>query len=186
MPPAPAMIGGARDGARRRRVCRTRHTATIWPMTRRVQPHDRCVTESLAMLYWGQGHHQQAIDVFDALIRRSPGNPDLVVRRDAVRAEFDATRPTPFDAAAEWRAQRAGLAGGCRAESPHPRRDRSRVSTRSIRRPSSPPRRSRATLRRFRPGSGSSIDDADRGGERSEPEPARHARAGAVRLCHAR
>jgi tetratricopeptide (TPR) repeat protein len=63
------------------------------------QPPELVVTESLAMLYWGQGHHQQAIDAFDALIRRHPGNLDLIARRDVVRAEFDASRPTPFDAA---------------------------------------------------------------------------------------
>lgn len=60
---------------------------------------DLVVTESLAMLYWGQGHHQQAIAAFDALIRRNPANLDLVARRDAVRAEGDASRPTPYDAA---------------------------------------------------------------------------------------
>ena len=50
------------------------------------------------MLYWGQGHHEQAVEVFEALIRRNPANTDLVVRRDAVRAELDALRPAPFDA----------------------------------------------------------------------------------------
>jgi tetratricopeptide (TPR) repeat protein len=78
--------------------------------------HAVVVTESLAMLYWSQGHHQQAIDAFDALIQRSPGNPELVVRRDAVRAALDASRPTPFDAVQsggrsvrDWLASVAGV-----------------------------------------------------------------------------
>jgi tetratricopeptide (TPR) repeat protein len=85
-------------------------------------PHALVVTESLAMLYWGQGHHQQAIDAFDALIRRTPGNPDLVLRREAVSAEFDASRPTPFDATASGgRSVRDWLAAVARIAAPAPR-----------------------------------------------------------------
>jgi tetratricopeptide (TPR) repeat protein len=84
--------------------------------------HALVVTESLAMLYWGQGHHQQAIDAFDALIQRSPGNPDLVVRREAVCAEFDATRPTPFDATSSGgRSVRDWLGAVARVTAPAPR-----------------------------------------------------------------
>lgn len=61
--------------------------------------HEPVVTESLAMLYWGQGHFQQAIEAFDALIQRQPTNLDLVTRRDAIRAELEASRPMPYDAA---------------------------------------------------------------------------------------
>ncbi|MGH7593099.1 MAG: tetratricopeptide repeat protein [Gemmatimonadales bacterium] len=57
------------------------------------------VTESLAALYWRQGHHQQAITAFEALLRRDPDNADLAARCRAVRAEFDATRPAPYDVA---------------------------------------------------------------------------------------
>lgn len=57
------------------------------------------LTESLAMLYRGQGHLAQAVDVLDALVARAPGNAQLVARRDAVRAELDIARPRPYDAA---------------------------------------------------------------------------------------
>ena len=83
---------------------------------------DTVVTESLAMLYWGQGHHQQAIAAFETLIQRSPGNGDLVARRDAVRRELAASHPRPFDAAAtggpsvrEWL---AGIASVAQAPAP--------------------------------------------------------------------
>ncbi|MGH7524740.1 MAG: tetratricopeptide repeat protein [Gemmatimonadales bacterium] len=83
---------------------------------------DTVVTESLAMLYWGQGHHQQAIAAFETLIRRSPANADLVARRDAVRRELAASHPRPFDAAAaggpsvrEWL---AGIASVAQAPAP--------------------------------------------------------------------
>jgi len=57
------------------------------------------LTESLAMLYRGQGHLTQAVDVLDALVARAPDNAQLIARRDAVRAELDVTRPRPYDAA---------------------------------------------------------------------------------------
>jgi tetratricopeptide (TPR) repeat protein len=57
------------------------------------------LTESLAMLYRGQGHLAHAVDVLDALVARAPDNTDLVARRDAVRAEFELIRPRPYDAA---------------------------------------------------------------------------------------
>ena len=57
------------------------------------------LTESLAMLYRGQGHLAAAVDVLDGLVARAPGNPELVAKRDAVRAELDVVRPRPFDAA---------------------------------------------------------------------------------------
>lgn len=56
------------------------------------------LTESLAMLYRGQGHLAQAVDVLDALVARTPDNPDLVAKRDAMRAEFDVAQPRPYDA----------------------------------------------------------------------------------------
>jgi tetratricopeptide (TPR) repeat protein len=66
-----------------------------------VVPHDAepVLTESLAMLYRGQGHLGQAVEVLDALVARAPDNSDLMARRDAIRAEFDLTRPRPYDAA---------------------------------------------------------------------------------------
>lgn len=57
------------------------------------------LTESLAMLYYAQGHVAQAVDVFDALIAQAQGNAGLVARRDAIRAELDVGRPRPYDAA---------------------------------------------------------------------------------------
>ena len=57
------------------------------------------VTESLAMLYRGQGHLAEAVDVLDALVARAPDNEELVAKRNAMRAELDVTRPRPFDAA---------------------------------------------------------------------------------------
>ena len=46
------------------------------------------LTESLAMLYHGQGHTADALEVMDALVARSPGNRDLAAKRDAMRAEL--------------------------------------------------------------------------------------------------
>jgi tetratricopeptide (TPR) repeat protein len=63
-----------------------------------AQAAEPVLTESLAMLYRGQGHLVQALDVFDALVARTPGNPELVARRDAMRAELDIVRPRPYDA----------------------------------------------------------------------------------------
>lgn len=56
------------------------------------------LTESLAMLYHRQGHIADALDVLDALVTRTPGHPDLVAKRDAMRAELDVLRPRPYDA----------------------------------------------------------------------------------------
>lgn len=56
------------------------------------------LTESLAMLYRGQGHLEEAVLVLDALVARAPENSELVARRDAVRAELDVARPRPYDA----------------------------------------------------------------------------------------
>ena len=56
------------------------------------------LTESLAMLYHGQGHLAQAVSVLDALVARAPDNPDLLAKRDALRAELDVVRPRPYDA----------------------------------------------------------------------------------------
>ena len=60
--------------------------------------HEPVLTESLAMLYRGQGHLEQAVVVLDALVARAPDNGELVARRDAVRAELDVARPRPYDA----------------------------------------------------------------------------------------
>jgi len=114
MPPGPALLGGSADAHADDESGGLVYSDDL--VDDAPVQHTAVVTESLAMLYWGQGHHQQAIDAFDALIQRTPGNPDLVIRRDAVRAEFDATRPAPFDAAhsggrsvREWLATVAGV-----------------------------------------------------------------------------
>jgi hypothetical protein len=59
---------------------------------------DPLVTESLAMLYHGQGHLAEAVDVLEALVARDPHNSQLVAKRDALRAELDIVRPRPYDA----------------------------------------------------------------------------------------
>ncbi|MES1259007.1 MAG: hypothetical protein ABUL71_00325 [Gemmatimonadota bacterium] len=63
------------------------------------EPPEPVLTESLAMLYRGQGHLADAVDVLDALVARTPDDADLVARRDAVRAELAVARPLPYDAA---------------------------------------------------------------------------------------
>ena len=55
------------------------------------------LTESLAMLYRGQGHLARAVEVLDALVARTPDNAQLVARRDAVRAELDNASPRRYD-----------------------------------------------------------------------------------------
>ena len=57
------------------------------------------LTESMAMLYRGQGHLAEAAAVFDALVARTPDDATLVARRDAVLAELQVQRPRPYDAA---------------------------------------------------------------------------------------
>ena len=56
------------------------------------------LTESLAMLYRGQGHLEQAVAVLDALVARAPDDASLAARRDAVRVELEIARPRPYDA----------------------------------------------------------------------------------------
>ena len=86
------------------------------------EPVEQVITESLAMLYWGQGHHEQALAAFETLIRRNPANEDLILRRDMVRAEFAATRPRPFDSAESGgRSVRNWLASLAAATAPAPR-----------------------------------------------------------------
>ncbi len=57
------------------------------------------LTESLAVLYHRQGHHDRALEVFDALLAREPANGRLQSARDAVHAEMASRRPRPYDAA---------------------------------------------------------------------------------------
>jgi tetratricopeptide (TPR) repeat protein len=57
------------------------------------------LTESMAMLYLGQGHLERALEVFDALAGRDPSNGDLRARRDALSSELAGRRPRPYDAA---------------------------------------------------------------------------------------
>ncbi|HEY3935116.1 MAG TPA: hypothetical protein VGL65_10940 [Gemmatimonadales bacterium] len=56
-------------------------------------------TESLAMVYRGQGHLDQALEVYEFLVARDPANHLLAGRRNSVRAELAAGQPRPFDAA---------------------------------------------------------------------------------------
>jgi tetratricopeptide (TPR) repeat protein len=63
------------------------------------EPDDFMLTESLAALYRRQGHLEKAIEVYDALARRSPHNEALSARREALRAEFEGSRPRPYDSA---------------------------------------------------------------------------------------
>ncbi|HEX3928539.1 MAG TPA: tetratricopeptide repeat protein [Gemmatimonadales bacterium] len=59
---------------------------------------DPVVTESLAMLYHGQGHLDRALEVFEALIARDPGNTGLAARRDRLRRDAGGRRPRPYAA----------------------------------------------------------------------------------------
>ncbi len=63
------------------------------------EPPEPLLTESLAVLYHRQGHHDRALEVFEALLAREPGNTRLRSARDAVRAEVSTRRPRPYDAA---------------------------------------------------------------------------------------
>ena len=63
-----------------------------------VPESEPVLTESMAMLYRGQGHLAEAAAVFDALVARAPDNSTLVARRDAVRAELEVQRPRPYNA----------------------------------------------------------------------------------------
>lgn len=79
------------------------------------------MTESLAMIYRGQGHLAQAVDVLDALVARTPGNADLVARRDAWRTELELASPRPFDASRSGgRPVREWLASIASAAAPAP------------------------------------------------------------------
>ena len=68
-----------------------------------VEPEPEAVlTESLAMLYRGQGHLVQAVAVLDALVARAPENTgaSLVARRNVVRRTRHRAAPV-HSAAAE-------------------------------------------------------------------------------------
>lgn len=57
-------------------------------------------TESLAALYHAQGHVERAGEVYGALLRRNPENPELRQRVAAIADELAGRRPRPYDAAA--------------------------------------------------------------------------------------
>jgi tetratricopeptide (TPR) repeat protein len=56
------------------------------------------VTESLAALYHRQGHLALALAAYSELAARDPANTTVAARHEAVRHEFAASRPLPFDA----------------------------------------------------------------------------------------
>jgi tetratricopeptide (TPR) repeat protein len=56
------------------------------------------VTESLAALYHRQGHLELALAAYSELAARDPANDTVAERHEAVRHEFAASRPLPFDA----------------------------------------------------------------------------------------
>lgn len=56
------------------------------------------VTESLAALYHAQGHLAMALAAYSELAARDPGNASVAARHEAVRDEFAASQPVPFDA----------------------------------------------------------------------------------------
>ncbi|MGH7583213.1 MAG: tetratricopeptide repeat protein [Gemmatimonadales bacterium] len=78
------------------------------------------VTESMAVLYRRQGHLDDALAVYEALVRRHPDDQALMQRRDAVHRETTAARPRAFDAAISGgtplRAWLASIAGARAAQ----------------------------------------------------------------------
>jgi tetratricopeptide (TPR) repeat protein len=56
------------------------------------------VTESLAALFHGQGHLDQALEAYAELVARDPGNRVLAERHEAVLREAQANQPPPLDA----------------------------------------------------------------------------------------
>ncbi len=62
------------------------------------EPSDELLTESLAALYQAQGHLERAAEVYSVLASRTPDNPTLAQRRDAIQEEMARSRPRPYDA----------------------------------------------------------------------------------------
>ncbi|MEO8453341.1 MAG: hypothetical protein ABI647_26370 [Gemmatimonadota bacterium] len=86
-----------------------------------VGVNEPLMTESLAMIYRGQGHLAEAVDVLDALVARAPRNAALVARRDAWRAELELAAPRPYDATRSGgRPVREWLASVATAAAPTP------------------------------------------------------------------
>jgi tetratricopeptide (TPR) repeat protein len=83
------------------------------------EPDDFIQTESLAALYRRQGHLEKAIEVYEVLVRQSPGNEALAARREALRGELLGSRPRPYDSALSGgpsvRAWLAGIAASAPA-----------------------------------------------------------------------
>ncbi len=84
-------------------------------------PSEPLLTESLAMLYHRQGHHDRALEVFEALLVREPGNVRLRTVRDTVRAEVAVRRPRPYDAATSGGRSVASWLGAIAATRPEQR-----------------------------------------------------------------
>lgn len=76
------------------------------------EPAEFVLTESLAGLYRRQGHLEKAVEVYEALVRRSPQDEALSARHEALRLELLGSRPRPYDSALSGgQSARAWLAG---------------------------------------------------------------------------
>ena len=64
------------------------------------EPDEPVVTESMAQVYRRQGHLEDALQVYEALVERNPGDRALRERRDSLLREVAAARPRPYDAGA--------------------------------------------------------------------------------------
>lgn len=64
------------------------------------EPAGLLLSESLAALYYRQGHLEQALAAYHALAERHPDQPSLAARREAIASELAARSPLPHAAEA--------------------------------------------------------------------------------------
>lgn len=79
------------------------------------------VTESLAELYYRQGHRDRAIAVYRSLVERSPDNASLAQRLAGLEAEVRARRPRPYDARESGGSSVGDWLGAIASAAPAPR-----------------------------------------------------------------